>query len=205
MPWYGAVVWSVDGQERKYCCQWDSKRRCLELPKGGMKKVRRQTSGVPDSSPFATARWELWEEAGIWLGWRRIEDFQWMRRGGHALPLGPAAGQSAFVVTEFQDAEDCVADCCSRHWLTLEDCKRSRLRSDHLRLLQRLSCHASEAPEDQREPAALAITDLEAEAWRAAAANQMDEAGISAGLPESQEPAARRPRGAKRKRCDSGT
>ena len=205
MPWYGAVVWSVDGQERKHCCQWDPKRRCLELPKGGMKKVRRQTSGVPDSSPFATARWELWEEAGIWLGWRRIEDFQWMRRGGHALPLGPAAGQSAFVVTEFQDAEDFVADCCSRYWLTLEDCQRRRLRSDHLRLLQRLSCHASEAPEHQRDPAALAITDLEAEAWRAAAANQMDEAGISAGLPESQEPAARRPRGAKRKRCDSGT
>ena len=205
MPWYGAVVWSVDGQERKHCCQWGSKRRCLELPKGGMKKVRRQTSGVPDSSPFATARWELWEEAGIWLGWRRIEDFQWIRRGGHALPLGPAAGQSAFVVTELQDAEDCVADCCSRHWLTLEDCKRRSLRSDHLRLLQSLSCHASEAPEHQRDPAALAITDLEAEAWRAAAANQMDEAGISAGLPESQEPAARRPRGAKRKRCDSGT
>ena len=126
-------------------------------------------------------------------------------RGGHALPLGPAAGQSAFVVTEFQDAEDFVADCCSRYWLTLEDCQRRRLRSDHLRLLQRLSCHASEAPEHQRDPAALAITDLEAEAWRAAAANQMDEAGISAGLPESQEPAARRPRGAKRKRCDSGT
>ena len=205
MPWYGAVVWSVRDQERKYCCQWDSKRRCLELPKGGMKKVRRQTSGVPDSSPFAIARWELWEEAGIWLGWRRIEDFQWMRRGGHALPLGPAAGQSAFVVTEFQDAEDCVADCCSRHWLTLEDCKRRRLRSDHLRLLQRLSCHASEAPEHQRDPAALAITDLEAEAWRAAAANQMDAAGTSAGLLESQEPAARRPRGTKRKRDDSAT
>ena len=205
MPWYGAVVWWVDGQERKYCCQWDPKRKCLELPKGGMEKVRRQTSGVPDSSPFATARWELWEEAGIWLGWRRIEDFQWMRRGGHALPLGPAAGQSAFVVTEFQDAEDFVADCCSRYWLTLEDCQRRRLRSDHLRLLQRLSCHASEAPEHQRDPAALAITDLEAEAWRAAAANQMDDAGTSAGLPESQEPAARTPRGTKRKRDDSAT
>ena len=128
-----------------------------------------------------------------------------MRRGGHALPLGPAAGHSAFVVTEFQDAEDCVADCCSRHWLTLEDCKRSRLRSDHLRLLQRLSCHASEAPEHQRDPAALSITDLEAEAWRAAAANQLDAAGTSAGLLESQEPAARRPRGTKRRRDDSAT
>ena len=93
MPWYGAVVWSVRRQERKYCCQWDSKRRCLELPKGGMRKKRRQTSGFPDSSPFATARWEMWEEAGIWLGWRRIEDFQWMQHEGHALPLGPAKGQ----------------------------------------------------------------------------------------------------------------
>ena len=205
MPWYGAVVWWVDGQERKYCCQWDPKRKCLELPKGGMKKVRRQTSRVPDSSPFATARWELWEEAGIWLGWRRIEDFQWIQRGGHSLPLGPAARQSAFVVTKFQDAGDYVADCNSRQWLTLKECERMGLRPDHLQLLQRLSRHASEAPEQQHDAVALAITDLEAEAWRAAAANQMDEAGISAGLPESQEPAARRPRGAKRKRCDSGT
>ena len=166
---------------------------------------RRQTSGFPDSSPFATARWEMWEEAGIWLGWRRIEEFQWMQHDGHALPLGPAKGQSAFVVTEFQDAEDYVADCNSRHWLTLKECERMGLRPDHLQLLQRLSRHASEAPEQKHDAVALAITDLEAEAWRAAAANQMDEAGISAGLPESQEPAARRPRGAKRKRCDSGT
>ena len=177
----------------------------MELPKGGMRKKRRQTSGFPDSSPFATARWELWEEAGIWLGWRRIEDFQWMRHGGHALPLGPAEGQSAFVVTEFQDAEDCVADCCSRHWLTLEDCERRRLRSDHMQLLQRLSCHASEAREHQRERAAMANTDLEAEAWRGAAASEMDEAGTSAGELESQELAAGRPRGTARKRHDSET
>ena len=128
-----------------------------------------------------------------------------MRRGGHALPLGPAAGQSAFVVTEFQDAEDCVADCCSRHWLTLGACERRRLRSDHLRLLQRLSCHASEAPEHQPQPAALAITDLEAEAWRGAAASEMDEAGTSAGELESQDLAAGGPRGTKRKRHGSET
>ena len=205
MPWYGAVVSSVREQERKYCCQWDSKRKCLELPKGGMSKKSRQTSGFPDSSPFATARWEMWEEAGIWLGWRRIEEFQWMQHDGHALPLGPAKGQSAFLVTEFLDAEDYEVDCNSRHWLTLKECERRGLRSDHLRLLQRLSCHASEAPEHQRDPAALSITDLEAEAWRAAAANQLDAAGTSAGLLESQEPAARRPRGTKRKRDDSAT
>ena len=193
MPWYGAVVWSVRRQERKYCCQWDSKRRCLELPKGGMRKKRRQTSGFPDSSPFATARWEMWEEAGIWLGWRRIEEFQWMQHDGHALPLGPAKGQSAFVVTEFQDAEDYVADCNSRHWLTLKECERMGLRPDHLQLLQRLSRHASEAPEQQHDAVALAITDLGAE----------DAAGTSAGLGESQEPAARKPRSTKRKRSRS--
>ena len=131
---------------------------------------------------------ELWEEAGIWLGWRRIEDFQWMTHEGHALPLGPAEGQSAFVVTEFQDAEDYVADCNSRYWLTLEECEREGLRSDHLQLLQCLSCH-----EQQRDAVALAITDLRAE----------DKAGTSAGLVESQEPAARKPRGTKRKRSRS--
>ena len=128
-----------------------------------------------------------------------------MQHDGHALPLGPAKGQSAFVVTEFQDAEDYVADCNSRHWLTLKECERRGLRPDHLQLLQRLSRHASEAPEQQHDAVALAITDLEAEAWRAAAANQMDEAGTSAGLFESQEPAARKPRGTKRKSHDSAT
>ena len=132
-----------------------------------------------------------------------------MQHDGHALPLGPAKGQSAFVVTEFQDAEDYVADCNSRYWLTLKECEREGLRSDHLQLLQCLSCH-----EQQRDAVALAITDLgaedaagtsaslvesqepaaenrevrsasEAEAWRAAAANKMDESGTSAGLLES--------------------
>ena len=165
----------------------------MELPKGGMRKKRRQTSGFPDSSPFATARWEMWEEAGIWLGWRRIEEFQWMQHDGHALPLGPAKGQSAFVVTKFQDAGDYVADCNSRQWLTLKECERMGLRPDHLHLLQRLSRHASEAPEQQHDAVALAITDLEAE----------DAAGTSANLVEWQEPAARKPRSTKRKRSRS--
>ena len=53
-------------------------------------------------------------------------------------------------------------------------------RPDHLQLLQRLSRHASEAPEQQHVAVALAITDLGAE----------DAAGTSASLVESQEPAA---------------
>ena len=83
-----------------------------------------------------------------------------MQHDGHALPLGPAKGQSAFVVTEFQDAEDYEVDCNSRHWLTLKECERMGLRPDHLQLLQRLSRHASEAPEQQHVAVALAITDL---------------------------------------------
>ena len=51
---------------------------------------------------------------------------------------------------------------------------------DHLQLLQRLSRHASEAPEQQHVAVALAITDLGAE----------HAAGTSASLVESQEPAA---------------
>ena len=54
------------------------------------------------------------------------------------------------------------------------------VRPDHLQLLQRLSRHASEAPEQQHVAVALAITDLGAE----------DAAGTSASLVESQEPAA---------------
>ena len=101
---------------------------CLELPKGAMEKVRRQTSAASDSSPFACARWELWEEVGIWLQWRESEDFQWVSQGGDALPQGPGPRQSAFVVTELQDADDDVVVCCRRAWLTLEECAEAALR-----------------------------------------------------------------------------
>ena len=142
MPWYGAVVWSGHGRQRLYCCQWDHKRRCFELPKGGM-ETWRQTSNAPDSSPFSTARWELWEEAGIWLRWRESEDFQWVSYPrGIALPMGPGPRQPAFVVTELHGGvdEDEVVACRRREWLTLEDCERKGLRDDHLQLLLWLDC-----------------------------------------------------------------
>jgi len=109
----------------------------------------RKTSNAPDSSPFATARWELWEEAGIWLQWRQSENFQWVSYpGGSALPLGPAPRQPAFVVTELHVGEDDdeVVDCRRRQWMTLEECERTRLRSDHLQLLRSLDCQANAAP-----------------------------------------------------------
>ena len=49
----------------------------------------------------------------------------------------------------------------------------------------------------------MANAGLEAEAWRAAAACEMDEAGTLAGEQESQQPAAGRPTVAKRKRDGS--
>ena len=48
---------------------------------------------------------------------------------------------------------------------------------------------AAEAREQQRERAAMATADLEAEAWRAAAVCEMEEAGAPAGELEPQEPA----------------
>ena len=119
MPWYGAVVWSGYGGQRMYCCQRDHKRHSLELPKGGM-EIWRQTSNAPDNSPFSTARWELWEEAGIWLRWRESEEFQWVSYpGGSALTMGPDPRQSAFVVTELHGGvdKDEVVACCRRRRL----------------------------------------------------------------------------------------
>ena len=147
MPWYGAVVWSGNGRQRMYCCQWDHKRRCWELPKGGM-ETWRKTSNAPDSSPFATARCELWEEAGIWLQWRQRKDFQWVSPEGVALLLGPDPRQPAFVVTELHvgEGDDEVVECCRRQWMTLEACERNLLRRDHLQLLQHLDCQTNAAP-----------------------------------------------------------
>ena len=136
MPWYGAVVWGGDGQ-REYCCQWGCRRGCWELPKGGLELVRRASSGLPDSSPFATARWELWEEAGLWLSWRARADFRWVSQNAEPLALGPGQQQSAFVVTKLQDG-DLMVPHPNQAWLTLEQCGVQRLRPDHLRLLRQL-------------------------------------------------------------------
>ena len=142
MPWYGAVVWSGHGERRRYCCQWDHDRGGLELPKGGMENWRR-TSHAPDISPWTTARWETWQETGIWLGWREDEDFQWVSYPrGIVLPMGPGQRQSAFVVTELHRGVDGdeVVECRRREWLTLEECERKGLRDDHLQLLLWLDC-----------------------------------------------------------------
>ena len=72
---------------------------------------------------------------------------------GVALLLGPDPRQPAFVVTELHVGEDDdeVVDCRRRQWMTLEECKRTRLRSDHLQLLRRLDANAApRSPSDAK-------------------------------------------------------
>ena len=106
-----------------------------------MKKWRR-TSNAPDTSPWTTARWETWQETGIWLGWREDKYFQWVSSRCIELPMGPGQRQSAFVVTELHSGvdRDEVVECRRREWLTLEECERKGLRDDHLQLLLWLDC-----------------------------------------------------------------
>ena len=71
MVWFGVVLHSTDCPP-KYCVQFDWDRQQYELPKGGAELRRcRPSTGALDTSPFTTARWELWEEAKVWLGWRK--------------------------------------------------------------------------------------------------------------------------------------
>jgi hypothetical protein len=130
MPWYGALLWQHDGNDLRICCQYDHGRRGWELPKGGQEPRRRASSGVPDSSPFATARHEMWEEVGVWLAWRPPGAYDWVTQKGAPLPWGPGPQQDAFVVTKLR-TEDEQAVSTHRRWINLEECGR-RLRSDHL-------------------------------------------------------------------------
>ena len=85
MPWLGVILWRWNERphntgrvhkRQEFCVQFDRKRQMFELPKGGAmterpRRIPMETeNGVQivrayDSSPFATARWELFEETGI--------------------------------------------------------------------------------------------------------------------------------------------
>jgi 8-oxo-dGTP pyrophosphatase MutT (NUDIX family) len=130
MPWYGALLWQRDADGLRICCQYDHDRRGWELPKGGHQLGRRASSGVPDSSPFATARHEMWEEAGVWLAWRPPGAYDWVTEKGEPLPGGPGLHQNAFIVTELS-TEDEQGASTDRRRLNLEECWRL-LCQDHL-------------------------------------------------------------------------
>ena len=144
MVWAGVVLRRPrdGGNSWEYCVQWDPKRAQWELPKGGAElRTQRPSTGCTDSSPFATARCELWEEAGVWLAWRPPGTYAWFSPTGEALPLGPGEGRSAFVCTDLR-SEDSVVAHPSRAWMTMERFAASSTRDDHVRFLRRWEARA---------------------------------------------------------------
>ena len=131
MPWAGVVLWKGSGVGRLFCVQFDAKRQDWELPKGRFEARLRYSSGVADSSLFATARWELWEEAGVWLSWR--SRFLWVDPAGRRLKAPPRG--NAWVVTSAAPEDEVCEDFAARRWMTLVEFERHTSRRDHVALL----------------------------------------------------------------------
>ena len=155
MVWHGVVLRRARPDTSwAYCVHWDRKRAQWELPKGGAElSTARCSTGRVDSTPFATARCELWEEAGVWLAWRPEGTYAWLTAQGRLLPNGPAEGRSAFVCTELRPEEDCVDVHPARSWMTLARFAGSTTREDHVRLVRRWE-ELSERPQKCRKVAA---------------------------------------------------
>ena len=99
-----------------FCAVFDKKRQEWELSKGRFEPWRRKSSGCTDAGLFATARWELWEEAGWWLSYRL--HYWWVdNRTGRRLP-GPAP--SAWVVAQCSSADKNRA-CPVRRWVAAKE------------------------------------------------------------------------------------
>ena len=79
------------------------------------------SSGCIDSSPFATARWELWEECGVWLTWRQNEEFEWIYpKQGHP---------DAFVYTRLRDNDE-IKVRPNVEWMTVGEFSKASGRQD---------------------------------------------------------------------------
>ena len=122
--WFGVLLWKQNEENITFIlCQFDRKRNQWELPKGGREDT--------DATPFDAARRELWEKGRISLGERDPSTYFWVRvrktraRELEFIMLGgePAFGESAFIVTELQPANDGQESSRSSCWLTLQDCE----------------------------------------------------------------------------------
>ena len=154
MPWFGVILWRWSHRDdgtpcREYCVQFDRKRRDYELPKGGAEVLAPRRIAVPtlkgtrtwevyDSSPFATARWELWEETGVWVGWRAEGTYTWISKRGCVLPGGPCDHQDAWLCTELHGTDDTYDMRWPPTWMSVNEFARRSRRDDHLRVLQAL-------------------------------------------------------------------
>ena len=154
--WYGVVLWreEADGS-LAVCSEYQAPRRStnpygsarnrdawelqLELPKGGTELVTpRESSGLLDSNPWQTARWELWEEAGVWLQWRDGSSGSgWYLKDGSSVPAPRFGLDKAWLLTRLRD-DDVVVPCESRRWLSLAAGEEGLLRRDHCNLVRRL-------------------------------------------------------------------
>ena len=124
----------------------DKKRGGWELPKGGAELAQpRPSTGCTDSSPFATGRGELWEEAGVWLAWREPGSYMWVSPTGSTLTSTPAKRQSAFLCTDLRATDEMVPHD-RRAWMTLEEFAAKSMRQDHVDLLQRLQASRRRRP-----------------------------------------------------------
>ena len=145
MAWVGVILCRALAEVQLYCFEWDEKRQRWELPKGGAELMEPRpwpSTGYVDSSPFATARAELWEEAGIWLEWREWGSFAWLDRYGNVLIRGLEEGRSGWLYTRAQE-NDTVIHHASRTWMTLEEYRRQRMRrNEHVDLLERVEASA---------------------------------------------------------------
>ena len=102
--------------------QWDVKRGQWELSKGGHRSPpqQRESTGSSDRSVFATARCELWEEAGVWVAWRARGTYAWLSPKGDVLPDGPAPGQNAWLCIDLWPEDDdgltAIQATCNQHF-----------------------------------------------------------------------------------------
>ena len=160
MPWFGVILWRWShrghGTERlhwrrEYCVEFDRKRKNYELPKGGAQVQGRgprhirvptengmRTVRVYDSSPFATARWELWEETGVWVGWRTEGTYTWISPQGSVLPGGPCGHQNAWLCTEMSNNDDSYDTRWPPKWMNLDELEVLSSRDDHYMVLEAL-------------------------------------------------------------------
>ena len=167
--WFGVLLWKQNNENITFIfCQFDEKRNQWELPKGGREDT--------DATSFDTARRELWEEGCISLGERDPSTYFWVQvlkiraRELKFIILGdePAFGESAFIVTELQPANDGQESSDTSCWFTLQECD-NWLRHDHNALVQELvswrrlmpQVAQNSCPEPCPEPTTITTADHE--------------------------------------------
>ena len=150
MPWFGTILrrWTdadhTDWFFRptpllrvpefcvEYECGTSGGRSGWELPKGGFRDG--------DSGPFATARRELWEEAGVWVTWRPPGTYVWASPTGRRLPNGPAPRENAWLIVDLMPGDIRNVHKPPPRWMTIDEFGGNSWRRDHHELLRAIQC-----------------------------------------------------------------